>query len=599
MLRPFALLAAICPLLSASSPPTNGRRQQLTPAPAGPFHVAGGRLLDSRGRRFPLRGTALPEFRPETVAIHERSGDDFGAYSGTGLSAIRLRFNMNAVRLPVDVTEARGGEYFARLAELVKRANGFELVVILAAREPGAALPGERTVEFWSQCAAALKDNPNVIFELFADPQASAVPAGIDPHSPAGWEIWKQAMNEEARAIRAAGARQALAAMSWNDDRLFEGAGAAPLLDDANLLYEVSPHFASTRTDAQRNAQFGFLGARNAVLAHWDVDLNHAGAECAALPADPTAASALIQDTLDYFEAHEISWTVSEFAPGRLIRDLVMHDATSLENGWTCGQPAAMPAGIGRLVQAHLRASEERELFVVSFAGGIDISRGGYAVAYGPVMADRDTEAHGPRLPLSLSGVRVEVTDSAGVMRPAGINWVSAGWGQVNFVVPAESASGPARMRILRADGSTSSANLTITDTAPGFRTGISCRGAAEGSVTEVFADGRKFEGPISECRSKICAALPLPVASGATTRVSLIGSGFRNATASQIEITVGGRRVPLVSFGAMRDPGMDQVTVEIPAALAGLGETDVVCRVNGRIANAVRIRIGGAKPVS
>jgi uncharacterized protein (TIGR03437 family) len=596
----LALLAFGLPPLDASSLPTDGRQPQLTPAPAGPFRVMEGRLADSQGRPFPLRGTALPEFRLETAAFHARSGDDFGAYSGTALSAIRLRFNMNAVRLPVNVAEATGAAWFSQLAQLVKRANGFELVVILAAREPGAALPSQRTVDFWSQCAAALKDNPNAIFEIFADPQPSAVPDGIDPHSAAGWDVWKRAMNEVVHAIRAAGATQPVAAMSWNDARLFEGAGEAPLLDDANAIYEVSPRFATTRTDAQREAQFGFLAAHAPVVAHWDVDLDDAGAECAAVPPDPTAAAALVEQSLDYFDARQISWTVSEFAPGKLVRDLVMHDATSLESGWTCGKRAAMPAGIGRLVQARLRAAEERELFVVSFAGGIDVPRAGFAVAYGPVMAERDSESHGPRLPLSLGGVSVAVTDAKGVTRPAGINWASAGWGQVNFVIPAESAVGPARMTVVRTDGSRTSANLTIADTAPGFRTGISCRGAALGSMTQVFADGRKVQGPISECHSKICAALPVPVESGATTRVRLVGSGFRYAgAASQIEVTVGGKRVPVVSFGSAGEPGMDQLTVEIPAALRGSGEADLVCRINGRIANAVRIRIGGEKPVS
>ncbi len=435
-----------------------------------------------------------------------------------------------------------------------------------------------------------------MIFELFADPQPSALPEGIDPHSAEGWAVWRRAMNESAAAIRATGARQPLTAMSWDDSRLFEGADTS-LLDDANVLYEVAPQFSTTRTDAQRDAQFGFLAAKVPVVAHWDLDLGHASAECAALPTDPTAISALVQDAMDYFDAHGISWTVSEFAPARLVRDLTMHDATSLENGWTCGKPAAiMPAGPGRLVQAQLRAAEERELFVVSFSGGIDVPRGGYAVAYGPVMADRDLEGRGPRLPRSLAGIRVEVTDAKGVTRPAGINWASAGWGQVNFVVPAESAVGPAHMRIVRTDGSTAAANLTIADTAPGFRTGISCRGAVEGSMTQTFADGRKIAGQLSACKTLICAALPVPVAAGATTRVRLIGSGFRNAAkASDIEITVGGRRVPVVSYGSSGDPGVDQVTVEIPASLAGLGEADLLCRIHGRIANAVRIRIGGS----
>ncbi|MGD0361535.1 MAG: hypothetical protein ABSC93_11730 [Bryobacteraceae bacterium] len=72
-------------------------RQALTPAPRGPFHVAGNRIVDAAGRPFLIRGTQLAEFRLQTEAYNYRSGADVGPYSGTALSAIRLRFNMNAV----------------------------------------------------------------------------------------------------------------------------------------------------------------------------------------------------------------------------------------------------------------------------------------------------------------------------------------------------------------------------------------------------------------------------------------------------------------------------------------------------------------------
>jgi hypothetical protein len=44
---------------------------------------------------------------------------------------------------------------------------------------------------------------------------------------------------------------------------------------------------------------------------------------------------------------------------------------------------------------------------------------------------------------------------------------------------------------------------------------------------------------------------------------------------------------------------GQDQVTIEIPSRLYGIGETDLICHLNGRISNATRIRIGKATPVS
>ena len=57
--------------------------------------------------------------------------------------------------------------------------------------------------------------------------------------------------------------------------------------------------------------------------------------------------------------------------------------------------------------------------------------------------------------------------------------------------------------------------------------------------------------------------------------------------------------RVPVVFFGPANAPGMDEVTIEIPARLRDLGEADLRCRINGRVSNAVQIRLGSGKPVS
>src|SRR5215472_6601404 len=90
--------------------------QQLTSSPAGPFHVEGNRIIDSHGRPFLMRGTRLTPFHLGTMAHDNRSGRDFGEHSATSLSAIRLRFNMNTVRLPLDPAEAAALGYFAKLA---------------------------------------------------------------------------------------------------------------------------------------------------------------------------------------------------------------------------------------------------------------------------------------------------------------------------------------------------------------------------------------------------------------------------------------------------------------------------------------------------
>jgi uncharacterized protein (TIGR03437 family) len=415
--------------------------------------------------------------------------------------------------------------------------------------------------------AAYFKNYPNVMFETSIEPGTEDL----------------------VHAIRAAGASQPVIVMGGN----------MTAIDDPNVIYEASPRYSNLMTDADREERLGVPARTVPVLATGlDPELDNAK-ECSALPSDPAAASALIEGNLNYFDAHAISWTVSSFEPGKLIRDLSLHDATSLENGWTCGNPDVVPAGIGRIIQAHMRGSVERELFVVSGAGGLDIARGAFALAYGPVMAEHDATAAG-HAPTKLGGISIQVTDAMGVTRPAGIFWASEGWGQTNFVIPDASATGPARMTVVREDGSKTSTNISIADAAPGFVTGHSCRGPAIGSATQVFADGRTSTSPISSCKGFDCHTIAIPVAAGATTRVRILGSGFRHAaSAGAIEMRIAGVRVPVVSFGPSDNMGQDQVTIEIPSRLYGIGETDLICHLNGRISNATRIRIGKATPVS
>jgi uncharacterized protein (TIGR03437 family) len=528
---------------------TSPKQQVISPSPEGPFRVEGNRILDSKGRPFVMWGTQLTPFHAETAAADNRSGIDFGPHSPTSLSAIRLRFNMNTVRVPVSVAESSRPAYFAELEKTIRRITGIDMLAIVSADEP--------SPKFWAECAARFKNSPNVMFEVA--PNAADI-----------------------RAIRSVGAAQLIIVR-----------GTSMLFDGPSLIYEASADYLSGGED--RDKRFGELSARVPVIATLpDLGLDSA-AECAAVPADPSKISARIQADLDYFDAHNISWIASEYKPGKLIKDLSLQDATSLENGWTCGQTAYAPPGMGRLIEAHLRATEERGMFVVSAGGGPDLPRGGFAMAYGPAMASQDSQAVNPQhLPKVLGGISVQITDSRGITRPAGILWAHAGWGQVNYVVPPESATGPAKMTVVRADGSSNVSNITVADFAPGFWTGVSCRGPALGFAKQVFADGRTISTKLSECKGVECHTLPIPVADGARTTIQLVASGFRYAaSAADIEVMVGGVRVPVVSYGPAADEGVDQVTVEIPTSLRNLGEADLICHVKGRVSNAVQVHIG------
>jgi uncharacterized protein (TIGR03437 family) len=213
-------------------------------------------------------------------------------------------------------------------------------------------------------------------------------------------------------------------------------------------------------------------------------------------------------------------------------------------------------------------------------------------MAYGPSMARFDAHAGDGPLPRKLAGVAVDLVDSSGKLWHAGVLSVNQGWGQVNYIVPEDAAEGPARMTLVRDDGTRISGNLTIARTAPGFWTDVSCRGPATGFI---FYDSREgtTQSALSVCRQARCEAVTVRMDRGARVRLRLDASGFRFARAQEVEVSIGGVRVPVLGWEASEAPGKDYLTVEVPPSLRGMGDTDLVARVNGRVANVVRLRIG------
>src|ERR1035438_10252181 len=134
-------------------------------------------------------------------------------------------------------------------------------------------------------CAGDFKSYPNVFFAL------GHVEALVD-------------------AVRAGGAEQPV---------LIAGEIRA---HDRNIIYEATPRYATTRTDEDRWRQFGYLSTRAPVLVNdLDPQLDRKSAECAAFPGDPGAATRLVQENLAYFDAHQISWVLSSFRPGKMLTE--------------------------------------------------------------------------------------------------------------------------------------------------------------------------------------------------------------------------------------------------------------------------------------
>jgi uncharacterized protein (TIGR03437 family) len=383
-------------------------------------------------------------------------------------------------------------------------------------------------------------------------------------------------------------------------ERLRYGGGGAGRGGDGegNIIYEGTPRYATTRTDEDRWRQFGSLSTRAPVLVNdLDPQLDQKSAECAAFPSDPGAATRMVQENLAYFDAHEISWVLSSYRPGKMLTEYRYFNWSKLDDGWTCGEVPSR-SGIAMILAAHLWSGDPHGLFAVNHVnGGMVLARGGLATAYGPILAERELgAAAGQPLPLRLGNISVRVTDSRGTARRARLVYTGAGWANITFVVPANAALGPAEVAVVRTDGSRSAGRVIIADVAPGFFTASAdARGAVIGEVVQRGAGGgptKTFEA--AECVSSGCRAVPIALSERVTTTVRLAGSGLRNAGADAVvRVTVGGVAVPVVSFGAADTVGRDQVTIQLPAELRGAGETDLVMTVNGALSNVVRIHCG------
>jgi cytochrome c peroxidase len=521
-----------------------------TPQPSGPYHVSDNRILDAEGHPYLIRGTGL-----SIVTLDPIRPGDLGGLSASAFITIRQRLNMNTVRLPLLATEyERNSAYRNRVVEIVRTANRLELLVILAPDASKAA------PSFWTNLAVAFRENPNVFFGVNHNGAAVAL-------------------------IRATGARQPIV-----------GAAPGDFIRDSNFIYEVSPHYATTRTDQDRWKQFGSLAESVPVIVDGlDPDLGEETPECAAFPSDPAKATSAVQANLAYFDEHSISWTISAFRSGRLITDTRYFNGTKLDNGWTCGKPPGL-AGLGMVLLSHLWRCDPHSLFVVNGdAGGLLIARGGRATAYGPILADRDLSA-GPTLPRILGNVSVRIIDSAGVARFARLLYTGAGWSFLTFVVPDNVAPGPAEFAIVRTDGSSSSARAVIADIAPGLLSAsLDGRGPAKAQVIEHLADGSTRMSDTYQCSGYACRTLPIHLSRGVSATLRLEGNGFRHARSNaDFNVMIGEVSVPIISYGPEPGmPGRDWLTVNLPADLIGYGETDLFLRVNGALSNVVRIDCG------
>ncbi len=219
------------------------------------------------------------------------------------------------------------------------------------------------------------------------------------------------------------------------------------------------------------------------------------------------------------------------------------------------------------------------------------------ATVFAQGLAARTESATTTPLPTSLAGVTLTVTDSAGVARAAPLYFVSAN--QLNFLVPAGTASGKARVSIRKHDGTTGSADILVDPAAPGLFS-ADATGTGVGLIAAVRADaqGQQSWQPAYRYDAQAGKIVAAPVSlGGQSDRVYLVlyGTGLRHVQpASNVTAEVGGTSVPVTFFGAQSEyVGLDQVNIgPLPRTLAGKGEVAVVVAAGRFKSNAVSVTI-------
>jgi len=198
--------------------------------------------------------------------------------------------------------------------------------------------------------------------------------------------------------------------------------------------------------------------------------------------------------------------------------------------------------------------------------------------------------------PLDLGGYTVTLTDATMVDRPAGLIFLADG--QVNFIVPADTALGTATIR-LRFEGQVvAEGTVGIGATAPGLITATSSGSGAPAGFLQTFpAEGAATADLLFETAT--AARPPIPFDISDTTSqyfLLLFGTGIRGWS-GEVTATINGVEVPVAFAGAQGEfEALDQLNIgPLPiAALSGRGVVVIEIIVDGISANLVEIAFGG-----
>jgi uncharacterized protein (TIGR03437 family) len=197
--------------------------------------------------------------------------------------------------------------------------------------------------------------------------------------------------------------------------------------------------------------------------------------------------------------------------------------------------------------------------------------------AFGNNLASTTATASSYPMQTTLGGIRVHVgLPPNDTLAP--LLYVSPG--QINYLLP-DSGAGFVQIGIERVGSPyvPKGVGITTTQSIVSFYTAGAA--IAAGNAVRVAPGGAQTPVPVVSCVSGSCAAVPIDV-SGDPVYLSLFGTGF-DAVSGGLGCTTGNREIPVTYAGSQQQiPGLDQVNLMLPRALAGSGAISITCHVLG-----------------
>jgi uncharacterized protein (TIGR03437 family) len=222
---------------------------------------------------------------------------------------------------------------------------------------------------------------------------------------------------------------------------------------------------------------------------------------------------------------------------------------------------------------------------------------------FGDDLAREVIAAPTAALPTQIASVSVQIVDSAGAARPAGLYFVSPQ--QVNFLVPSLTKTGTATVILTAWNGKLYQASVQIRPTAPGlFTANANGQGVAAATYDRYGIDGFIASRLVATWDTPTQLWYATPVVLGPAseqTFLTLYGTGIRHRSTSpsSVAVQVGGVNCTVTYAGDQTVyPGLDQVNVLLPLSLNGKGTVTVQLTVDGQDANPASI-IAGTTPAA